>query len=87
MKRSAYARGARRARRSAPIANGSSYAACRSRWAELCCTVLLMGESGTGKEVVARYIHDLSHRTDGPFLSINCGRASAASESELFGHG
>ena len=36
-------------------------------------TVLIQGESGTGKEVVARYIHNLSSRTEGPFLSINCG--------------
>ncbi|GMV11769.1 MAG: hypothetical protein AMXMBFR55_35030 [Gemmatimonadota bacterium] len=34
-------------------------------------TVLIQGESGTGKEVIARYIHDLSQRADGAFLSIN----------------
>jgi len=50
-------------------------------------TVLVLGQSGTGKEVVARNIHYLSDRRDGPFIPVNCGAIPPELlESELFGH-
>lgn len=50
-------------------------------------TIVIMGETGTGKELVARFLHERSQRSTGPFIAVNCGAlVESLIEAELFGY-
>ena len=58
-----------------------------SRFASANSTVLLLGETGTGKELFAQSIHNVSKRSNGPFVAVNCAALpESLLESELFGY-
>jgi DNA-binding NtrC family response regulator len=51
-------------------------------------TILIQGETGVGKDVLAYQIHQASHRSNGPFITVDCGLLNNnLAESELYGHG
>jgi len=58
-----------------------------NRLADITLPILIQGETGTGKEMVAMALHQLSNKSDGPFVPVNCSALPEGTlESELFGH-
>ncbi len=72
------------------VGHSPAFLACvdnLARVAESEASVLLYGESGVGKELAARFVHDRSPRSSGPFIAINCAAVPENMfENELFGH-
>ncbi len=72
------------------VGHSPAFLACvdnLARVAESEASILLFGESGVGKELAARFIHDRSDRSSGPFIVINCAAVPESMfETELFGH-
>jgi DNA-binding NtrC family response regulator len=57
------------------------------RVADIDSSLLIIGESGAGKEVAAKFVHQISARSDEPFVAVNCGAIpNDLIESQLFGH-
>ena len=71
------------------VGHSASMQAVKSRIVKVAgsmAPVLIQGESGTGKELVARAVHDSSHRASGPFVAVNCGAIPEnLLEAEFFG--
>lgn len=71
------------------VGHSASMQAVKSRIVKVAgsmAPVLIQGESGTGKELVARAVHDCSHRASGPFVAVNCGAIPEnLLEAEFFG--
>jgi len=57
------------------------------RWGPTEARILIEGETGVGKELMARALHGMSRRREGPFVAVDCGALSETlADSELFGH-
>jgi two-component system, NtrC family, nitrogen regulation response regulator GlnG len=72
------------------VGSSAALSAAMSRAEKAACTslpVLVTGETGTGKELLSRFVHDKSHRRQGPYVVVNCaGFPRDLFDSALFGH-